>query len=207
MIIGISGVSSTGKSSLAKAAAEKLNLPVLLDTDWHERAWKWLEEKGLMPHTKFFPELTPEEHINFERAAVSSRIAMENEQSEFIGDETPLEYINYLYLTCAPYPNLISPTELNVMIDALRSQLRRYDLIWYLPFGQLPVVDDGRRLTNEHLLKGLDYRLRGMMQELIELQHPIIGIINDITDLETRVKIVLTSPEIIKQNKQRKKIN
>lgn len=202
MKIGIAGVSSTGKSTLAKVVAEQLNLPVILDKDIHTRCWTWLDERGLTPSTKFFPEMSREDHLNFERAMFSIRVGEETALQNFVADETPLDFLNYLYHTCAPYPDLISTAEVKDMVQTMWHMTSKYDMIWYLAPGQIPVEHDNRRFTNEHLLAGWDYTLRGLVGALADKRknnRPVIGFLKDVPNLAKRVEIVIGSVRTLKQ--------
>ena len=64
MKIGITGVSSTGKTSLAQEVAKKTGLPLIGDKDVHERCWALMDQRGQTPSTRFFPKMSPEDHIN-----------------------------------------------------------------------------------------------------------------------------------------------
>ncbi len=199
MRVGIAGVSSVGKTTLAEAVAKKVGIPAILDRDYHEKCWAWLEQRGIMPRTKFFPEMTPEEHINFERAALVTRIEMEEEMKEFIGDETPLDFLNYFFHICAPHPEIMPAAEFEESAKKLWAQIEKYDLIWYVASGQIPIVDDNRRYTNEHLLTGYDFTLRGMIGNVIDMSKPIMGFLTNVPELEMRVKVVCSSIELLRQ--------
>lgn len=193
MKVGIAGVSSTGKSTLAEAVARATNLPLIIDHDVHERCWLWLEQRGKLPSTKFFPSMTKEEHINFERAVLAVRSEMEDTMPDFIADETPLDYLNYFYHVCAPHQDIMPAEEFNLAEEKFWEQTQKYDIIWYLAPGQLPIVDDNRRFTNKGLLTGWDYTLRGIVGNAIDLPKPMYGFITDVPDLEKRVEVVTKS--------------
>lgn len=165
MRIAISGVSSTGKSTLARQVGQQLGIPCLLDVDIHDKAWALLEKRGLMPKTKFFPDLSKEEHIEFERAVCKSWWDMEEILSHGIFDESPLDFINYFYSVCAAHRDIMPPVELKYLIDESWKRIKTYDIIWYLPFGKLNIVEDGRRFTNQNQLEYWDYSLRGLVEE------------------------------------------
>jgi hypothetical protein len=165
MRIGISGVSSTGKSTLASDLALATNLPLLSDVDLHAETFKRLEQQGLMPHTRVFPEMTTEEHVTVERCMIRTRIQMEADAKDFVADETPLDFLNYLYNVCGPRPDLMPPDEFDLIRRAMLDLLTRYDFIFYLPFDQLPVVNDNRRFTNKNLLQLWDFSLRGIHEK------------------------------------------
>jgi hypothetical protein len=166
--IGITGVSSTGKSTLASLISNEINLSLISDVEVHERSWNKLTEWGKHPDTRYFPHLTPEEHINFERAVGLSFLELVEEKGDFVSDESPLDFLNYFYLICSKHSDdLIPSDELHLMIDAMWKCLQTYDIIFYLPFGKIEVVDDKRRFTNKHLLQSWEYSLQGLLLDAI----------------------------------------
>ena len=208
MRVGISGVSSTGKSTLAKAVSETTKLPLILDVDVHAAAFAHMGVLGQTPHTKFFPDMTRQEHINFERAYVEVRLALEDSMPDFIGDETPVDIVNYFYHVCAPHPEIMPPAEFEATLTRLWAQTKKYDVIWYLAPGQIPIVDDGRRFTNQHLLAGWDYTLRGLMGEVVDEDKPMLGFMLNVPDLEKRIKSVTAAIEMLKHlEAERKQMN
>jgi hypothetical protein len=122
-----------------------------------------MEADGAAPHSRVFPEMSKDEHVRFERYIMRQRIALEERHDSFIADETPLDFLNYLYNICAPHPELMTPAEFQSLRNEWLDLLPRYDRIIYLPFGQLPIVDDARRFTNENLLWLWDFSLNGII--------------------------------------------
>jgi hypothetical protein len=165
MKIAISGVSSTGKSTLTRALSQALGIPGFIDTDLHEKTWDLLTQHGRMPSTQHFPSMTPEEHINFERAIHIVQRDTFYKVPRGIFDESSLDFLNWYYVACAPHPELIAHDELAYMVRDIWVQTRSYDAILYLPFGFLPVVNDDRRFINEHQLRHWDYSLQGLLHE------------------------------------------
>jgi hypothetical protein len=206
MKIGIAGVSGVGKSTLTKAVSEALKIPAIIDTDVHAAVFARMEQLGQIPHTKFFPNMTPEEHVNFERVYVSVRLEMESLLPDFIGDETPLDLINYFYHVCAPHPELMSPLEFGTTVISLWEQARKYDFIWYLAPGQIPIVDDHRRFTNEHLLTGWDFTLRGLLGQVLDQDKPMVGFLMEVPEFEKRVGVVSESAKLLKTIEAERKL-
>jgi hypothetical protein len=208
MRVGIAGVSSTGKSTLTKAASEKAGISAILDTDVHAAAFLRMDTLNQTPHTKFFPDMTREEHINFERAYVAARLDMESLMPDFIGDETPLDIMNYFYHVCAPHPEIMPPAEFEATMKSLWEQASKYDIIWYLAPGQIPIVDDNRRFTNKNLLEGWDFTLRGILGMTIDHEKPMLGFLTNTPELDVRVEAVVDSIEIWRKfEEQRKQMN
>jgi hypothetical protein len=144
----------------------------------------------------------------FERVFHTVRCDLENSLPEFIADETPLDLINYFMHICAPFPDIIPQEEVEQMIKKQWELLSRYDIIWYLAPGQLPIVEDNRRYTNKSLLAGFDYTIRGMIGDVVDLGKPIIGFIAGVPELEKRVEVVVESTKLWKQMEEaRKKMN
>lgn len=170
MRIGICGVSSTGKTTLTQDIAKLTGLPALLDKDLHPMAFRDMEQNGDAPRTKFFPDMTPEEMVKFERYVQAARARVERQArwagpGGYVADETPFDFLNYLYLTSAAHPKFMNEEEFEDLVKLQLSFIPWYDAIIYLPFGQLPIVDDQRRHTNRRLLQYWDFSLRGIIQE------------------------------------------
>jgi cytidylate kinase len=68
MKIGISGVSSTGKSTLSREVSALSGFNLLSDVDLHKQAFDLLTEQCKTPSTKYFTGMTKLENINFEKA-------------------------------------------------------------------------------------------------------------------------------------------
>ena len=194
MKIGITGTSSVGKSTLAAKLSEVTGLPLLSDVELHARAFNLMELRGKAPHTRYFPDLTTEEHIEFERCLLPMRKKMQEENPHFIADESPLDFINWYYVICGQHPELMPHEEFSLYYEEWLKQIDDYDLIWYLPFGSLPVVDDNRRFTNRVQLEFWDNAIRGLIFKLSDrLQGRIYIMPNNVVELLHRVNKVLGS--------------
>lgn len=190
MRVGISGVSSTGKSTLAKRVAEAVGYPAMLDVDLHEKSFHLLDLWNQTPHTNFFPDMYPNEKVAFERAVFNVRQDLESATDDWIADESPIDFLNYLYIMASPYPLLMNDEEFEYYVDAWKSSVARYDIIWYLPYGVLPIEDDKRRFTNPNLLRFWDYSMSGIIGEL---DIPCLRVMPPHTDINRRVAEVVTS--------------
>jgi len=170
MRIGICGVSSTGKTTLTQDIAKLTGLPALLDKDLHPIAFRDMEQGGDAPHTRFFPDMTPEEFVKFERYVQAARARVERHArwtgpGGYVADETPFDFLNYLYISSAAHPKFMSDSEFASLVEMQLSFLPWYDAIIYLPFGQLSIVDDQRRHTNRNQLEHWDLSLRGLIEK------------------------------------------
>jgi nicotinamide riboside kinase len=170
MKIGISGVSSTGKSTLSREVSALSGFNLLSDVDLHKQAFDLLTEQGKTPSTKYFPGMTKLEHINFEKAIHSCRTLSEfiPSQSKVVYDESPLDFINYYYAVCAAHPDLLDSKMLEAMVQEMWHHLGSYDLIVYLPFNSINVEEDGRRFTNKPLLTFWDLSLKSLVNKASE---------------------------------------
>jgi AAA domain len=194
MKIGITGTSSVGKSTLAIRLAEVTGLPLISDVEVHARAFNMMELRGIAPHTRYFPDMTPEEHVEFERCLLPVRQQLQDENPHFVADETPLDFINWYYVICGQHPDLMPHEEFHKYHEKWVDQIKAYDLIWYLPFGSLPIVDDNRRFTNRVQLEFWDNAIRGL---ILKLSDELTGRIHimpyNVIGLEHRVNKVLGS--------------
>jgi hypothetical protein len=199
MIIGFTAVSSCGKSTITKAVAQKLAYPSLVDHDVHIRTFEMMEQNNKAPSTKYFPEMRPEDSVEFERTIFHARMKMESEllseNKNLVVDESPIDFINYCYLMCPQHSKIIEENELSLLIESWRDQLKNYDYLFLLPQGVFPIFDDKRRHTNPHLLKHWDNALRSVWLDHKTNHKPnypkFIEIPHFLLELDDRVNFVL----------------
>jgi hypothetical protein len=161
MRIGISGVSSTGKSSLAKAVARALQLPVISEDALVAQAFEYGKKMGCRFTTQYMPDFTPEDVTVFERGFLEARYAADAKHESYVSDQTPLDTMNYMLTFCS---RTFTERELSEHTERLENILKTYDAIWYLPFGILPIENDKRRTTNPYFLLHMDFALRGLRE-------------------------------------------
>jgi hypothetical protein len=194
MRIGVTGTSSTGKSTLAKRLAEVTGLPLISDVEVHARAFNIMELRGCPVSTRYFPDMKPDEHVEFERCLFVVRQKLQDDYPNFVSDESPLDFINWYYVICGQHPDLMPHEEFHEYYKGWVHQIKNYDVIWYLPFGSLSIVDDNRRFTNRVQLEFWDNALRGLIFKLSDELGGKIHIMPDhIVDLQQRVAKVLGS--------------
>ncbi|MFT5052312.1 MAG: nicotinamide riboside kinase [Chlamydiales bacterium] len=132
--IAISGSAGTGKTTLGKALARRLEVPFI------EEGMRKRIEGGLQLH----------ELSNPERRALLSELWDEQREleqragSSFVVDRSAFDYIAF-WLHYALYDEL---DDSEAWIGRLRSEGERYDRVLLLPWGVLPLVKDGVRSTN-----------------------------------------------------------
>lgn len=194
MKIAFCGTSSVGKSTLARAVAERLKLPILVDTDLHERTFALLESQGRPVSTKYFPGMTRAEHIDFERHLYHVRCMMEVELGEdFVTDESPIDFLNWFYIICGPHPEIMSADEFRFFKMLWMKQIPSYTAIWHLPVGVLPIKDDNRRFTNTVSLEHWDNAIRGLLHKHTSVLDGILHVMPaDCLDLKDRVDRVVS---------------
>lgn len=185
MRIGISGVSSTGKSSLAKAVAKATNLPLISEDRLVDEAFAYGKQLGYKFTTEYMPDFTEEDVTVFEQGFIEARYRADARYESYVSDQTPIDTMNYMLAFCS---RSFKRNVLKEHTKRLEKILSTYHGIWYLPFGVLPIVDDHCRTTNPFFLLHLDFALRGMI-EFYETKVQIYDLY--MTELDKRVEAVL----------------
>jgi hypothetical protein len=199
MKIAFCGTSSVGKTTLAKLVAKKLNLPILTDKDLHREVFTLMAEQGHPVSTEYFPGMTRQEHVDFERHVwLCRQDALRRLGNDWITDESPIDFINWFYIVCGPYPEHMSADEFRFFKNCFLKELPHYDLIVYLPVGVLPVENDNRRFTNSVSLEFWDNAIRGLLFKLSDdLGSRLLIVPRETTDLEARAALVVETVELL----------
>jgi adenylate kinase family enzyme len=180
MRIGISGVSSTGKSTLAKILSDIYKIP-LLNEGMKDVYTRYKEAGKDFPK---FSELPDSIKLDFQISMIKHRTQKELEMEEFIGDGTPLDVAAFWLewisrIEDGPVLKYRDWTDTRKQVDSLIWQgLGRYDVIFRLPFGAIPVEDDNRRIINQDFLRKMSYILEGVTND-----HPACPRIVNVTSL------------------------
>lgn len=184
MKVAISGVSSTGKSTLAKAVAERLKVPLLWEQDCLDAGFAYGDSLGWEWSTRFMPDFNRRDVAMFERGFLNCVYEFDARHTTYITDAAPTNTLMYMVSLMPEF----EVGEFEERFDKQASYGATFDLIWYLPYGLLPVVDDGRRITNQRLLLMQDFVLRGINDKYQDLFN-----INELyeTNLEKRINYVM----------------
>lgn len=191
MKIAICGVSSTGKSTLSRILARQLTLPLV-----HEgmkdirRAYK---EKG--QEIKNFRDQNEVERLTYQVELIQYRLEKEFQYESFVADGSALDMIAFyrMFSWIIPY---------NLKIETLKGLTVAsscYDYVFYLPFGVIPVEDDGRRMIDMVNLETVDMVLKGVIaQAATTVLKDKIWILNERTvDQRVRAVLKIVKPEAV----------
>lgn len=184
MRIGICGVSSTGKSTLAREVAKRSGVPLVWEDDILQAARNKCDLEGMNLPIQVY-KYTPEEHLAFERKFLEVEYEQEKKLDHFITDRSPLDTMNWMMYLCN---QTMPPEEFNGHMDKLTAILKTYEAIFYLPYGVLPIVNDNRRHTNPNMLFTMDMCLRGLVEKFEDVV-PMYEMYS--VNLEDRVKAVM----------------
>ncbi|WP_029008046.1 AAA family ATPase [Azospirillum halopraeferens] len=135
MRIGLTGSAGTGKTTLALTMAGTLGVPVL-----HERMRERLRA-GFSLHA-----LTRAEHralLRDDAEDLEARAAAA--PAGFVADRTPLDFL--AFWLCNGYA-ADDPAGTDAFAAQARAAVAAWDLIVVLPWGSLPLEDDGIRYAN-----------------------------------------------------------
>ncbi len=152
--IAISGSAGTGKTTLGKRLASELGVPFV------EEGMRRRIEKGFRPHGYGAREWAVlvrdlwEEHRAAEDAA----------QDGFVADRSSLDFAAF-WLHYGLHED-VEATER--FVAEMRAHAERYDRIVLLPWGAIPLVDDGVRSTN----RWTQLRYHSILEGLLERMAP-----------------------------------
>lgn len=133
--IGVVGSAGVGKTTLALTLAATLDAPVL-----HE-AMRARLEAGFS-----LAGLSRDEHQRLLLSDAADLAGLvETAQDGCVADRTPLDFLAFWF--CNGY-GADSPRETAQFVERAATALRLFDLILVLPWGVLPLEDDGVRFAN-----------------------------------------------------------
>jgi hypothetical protein len=161
MRIGLSGVPSTGKTTLAAELSHMLGIPALLEEENDAVFTRCKEISTRNPN-----EFTPHDKVLFEMTHQRIQIERELSTKEFVTDK-PLTVSLMMWLfMCSPY---VAPDVLSYQYNKVKAHIEKtYDLLFYLSLGRIP-VDRGHplhRISNPLLLMSMDGVLRAVHSDL-----------------------------------------
>lgn len=157
MRIGIVGAAGTGKSTLAKALAAHLQVPLVPDT-----VVQVLRERG----RDSWRGVDPGDRRRIREEALRRKIALEAEQIAFVSDKTSIDYLAY-------WLQNQSETEERHVNEAFLSQCKEnaalLDVFVFLPYREDVAFAVGRNQDPIHNLKVAAHK-RGLLT-LLRLPH------------------------------------
>lgn len=145
--IAFCGTSSTGKTTLSKLVAERLQLP------WIDEGLKNIRGEQSLAMPKF-EEADLIQKIYWQKEVNRRRISIERQHCSFVGDGSAVDMLAWTKFWCGATFDFNSMEELVVQ---LRNHIGCiYTHIFYLPFGKVPIEDDKRRIINFYTLEHVD---------------------------------------------------
>lgn len=164
MKIGISGLSSTGKTTLAQHVARVLQIPVC--DEGMKDVYARRRSRGLNPPK--FSDLSLDLKFDFQVEMIEHRCKAESDLKNFVGDGTPLDIMAFWLEWSTQISDVGYQARRDIiqrMDDLLSDVLDEYDMIFQLPFGVLPVQDDNRRITDDRFLRKINHLLISITQD------------------------------------------
>lgn len=177
--IGLIGSAGIGKGSIASKIGNKLDLfflkskditrPILEKYNYDEKYYPCVE--------KFLS------HKNIEFEIVNTRMQKEYLlQGGFITDRTTLECFVYALLSVESYED----KEITELENICRENMKQYNYIFYFPFKNGWLEDNGIRTVNNYFQWKIDLMIRGLINDwninaiTVPAENPIDFIINKI---------------------------
>lgn len=151
MRIAISGSAGTGKSTLAKRLAEETGLPLIGEgmREYLERTGADLHSLGHEGMRSLVLRLWEERKEAEERAGQG-----------FIADRSSFDFAAFwLYYHFAREDEETR----GLFQECLREE--RYDALWVLPWGRIPLLADGIRTPDRYIQLHLQLLLEGLLRE------------------------------------------
>jgi len=185
--IAFTGSGGTGKTTLLEELNKELEYPVI-----GEGIREWLKENGYDD----FKDLGLEGTVQMQEDTLKRKIEIESELQSFVADRTTVDNLSYALRWIGSlnpdYDTWMAQYVTNAMLHANLN----YDLIFLLPWGELPLVNDGTRSTKEWY--------QYMMQAIIErhiymLEMPMVYEVESVK-LEDRVDECLRIINSIRAN-------
>lgn len=181
MKIALTGTSSTGKSTLAKALLE--------DKRFRKYACKLIKvdaRKIIESYKcKNIDDMTRKQLQEFEINYFKEKKALESKQYNFIAERSFVD-IAAFWVVRDTYDLAIEIQ--NKLVEPCRVESRNYDLTVYLPFGVIPFEADGYRSVDLKFHSKIDNIISTYLKEW-NINHITLGF----ADLDKRVDTVITT--------------
>jgi len=177
MKIAITGVHSSGKTTLAKQCSEHFGLKLVRGDTIREIIRKYFPGKS-------YRSLTKEEYWKLENIGLAERIRAEKSCGAFVSDGCTLNSIAYARAEIGD--EVVRLEGYTEFCNLARNNARYYDFIIYLP-PEIPLTDDGFRPLDSEFRSRVDqilleifndytfYTVKGSVKERLEQVERIIG--------------------------------
>jgi nicotinamide riboside kinase len=151
--IAFIGAPSTGKSTLSARVAQELYLPHIEEQVPYAMADVGLNKDDII-------HASGEQIVRFQKAMVESTRLSELPFCNFVADSALLEVLMYVLYFCLKHMPL---EEAMAMYEYVMEYSRKYDIIFFLPGGAIPIVDNGFRNTHPLMNMAYDAILRRLI--------------------------------------------
>lgn len=176
MRIAFTGSGGTGKTTLLEEINKELELPVI-----GEGIREWLSEHGFDD----FKDMETTDVVKMQDDTLNRKTQIESELQSFIADRTTVDNMAYALRWIGSEDTGSYDTWMaQYIMRAMNHADSNYDIIFMLPWGEIPIEDDGTRSTKQWY--------QYMMQNIIErhiymLERPYIYEVEHVA-LDDRVR-------------------
>lgn len=197
MKIAITGITSTGKTTLAKLIGQKLTYPVVTNNtrdairQYEERNDENLRKiAGIRAKhgERVWQNLPLDLKMKLQIDMIDVVMRKEASYDNFVGDGSTIDKISWMsvYATALGMPDeVIEP-----VIAAAEASILKYDYVFYLPPGIIPIEDDGRRVISKLARRTVESVLKGYMALYATMGVKIYVL--DERSIEDRINAIMT---------------
>lgn len=151
MRIAFSGSGGTGKTTLLEAVNKELDLPVI-----GEGIREWLAEHNFSD----FKEMKVKDVVQMQEDTLKRKMEIESQLQNFISDRTTIDNLSYALRWIGSIDTEYDTWMAQYITQAMNHANANYDIIFLLPWGELPLEKDGTRSSKQWY--------QYMMQNIIE---------------------------------------
>ncbi len=154
MRIAISGSEGTGKSILSRGLEQEFGIPRV-----EEGVRSYIKEHGI----DNLREMSPGEYMKMQWCILYKKIEQENGVGSFVADRSVADNVAYVLRWCA---REFSDIMLDDFIRTAKEHAQdTYDLILFLPWGEIPIEDDGVRSPRKWYQYEIDRLIWGILRD------------------------------------------